>query len=293
MSYIFISYSRYDEAYVKNLASVLEQRGLKAWYDAGIEAGDRWWRTIEDAIEKCAVFMVIMSPEARESEWVEREILLAQRDKKPIIPLLLRGREFGMLINVQSFNVTDGSLPDERVYEILSRHLPQSGEPPRRETEKSAETIMPPASPSMMQSQQQSINTQPDAPRNPDALLYSKQHVWVELNNHFATIGITDYGQKSLSTVVHIVLPAINIYIKSGEVFASIETDKVASDLDSPISGTVIEVNSILINQPDLINTDPYGGGWLANLKTRFSSLNIDTGYLMDAAQYAAYCKTL
>lgn len=122
MSHIFISYSRKDQSYARKLAENLRQRGFNIWIDDRIDYGERWLLTIVKAIENCAAFVVIMSPDSENSEWVEREILLAQREKKPIFPVLLAGREFALLITIQFADVRDNSFPKDDFYEHL-RHV--------------------------------------------------------------------------------------------------------------------------------------------------------------------------
>jgi len=121
MSHVFISYSRKNQQYARKLAEDIRKHGFDVWIDDHIDYGDRWWRTIVKAIEDSAAFVIIMSPDAEESEWVERELLLAQRSQKPIFPLLLEGREFALLITTQFANVSDGSLPKEDFYTRLGR----------------------------------------------------------------------------------------------------------------------------------------------------------------------------
>jgi formylglycine-generating enzyme required for sulfatase activity len=118
---VFISYAREDQIYARKLADSLGQHGLETWMDDRIDFGDRWWWTIVQAIQDSAAFVVVMTPEAEGSEWVERELLLAQREGKPIFPLLLRGQEFPLLITVQYANVTSGQVPPEEFYERLGR----------------------------------------------------------------------------------------------------------------------------------------------------------------------------
>ncbi len=127
---VFLSYSRVDREYVATLAGELERRGFTVWYDDRIDLGHRWWRTIERQIEVCAAMVVVMSPEARDSEWVEREIMLAQRDKKPILPLLLRGKGLSLLINQQYADVRGGELPPDGFYARLRRAVPVPGPAP-------------------------------------------------------------------------------------------------------------------------------------------------------------------
>jgi formylglycine-generating enzyme required for sulfatase activity len=119
--HVFISYAREDQIYARKLADSLGQHGLETWMDDRIDFGDRWLLTIVQAIQDSAAFVVVMTPEAEGSEWVERELLLAQREGKPIFPLLLRGQEFPLLITVQYANVTSGQVPPEEFYERLGR----------------------------------------------------------------------------------------------------------------------------------------------------------------------------
>ena len=126
---VFISYERTDRAYARQLAGALRERDCTPWLDDRIDLGERWWRTIVRAVRACAAFAVVMTPEAERSDWVEREVLLAQREGKPILPLLLRGREFPLLINVQYVDVTDGGMPPRMFYARLDRTLGRSGAP--------------------------------------------------------------------------------------------------------------------------------------------------------------------
>ena len=97
--HVFISYDRDDQTYARKLADDLRTRHIEVWRDNLMGSGDRWVEAIEEAIESSAAVVVVMTPEAKESEWVQREILLAQDLKKPIFPLLLRGRRFFILID--------------------------------------------------------------------------------------------------------------------------------------------------------------------------------------------------
>lgn len=119
--HIFISYDHDDRAYARTLAEHLRQQGLEVWMDDRIDYGDRWWRTVDRAIRTCAACVVVMTPAAEESPWVERELLLAQREKKPIYPLLLRGRGLSLLIALQHVDVTGGRMPPPRLIARLKR----------------------------------------------------------------------------------------------------------------------------------------------------------------------------
>lgn len=132
MAHIFISYSRVDQVYARSVADTLQARGFDVWIDDRIDYGDRWWQTIVAAIRDCGAFIVIMSPDAERSEWAEREILVAQREHKPIFPLLLRGREFALLITTQFADVTAGQLPPDDFYTRVRRVVTPGTEPGRR-----------------------------------------------------------------------------------------------------------------------------------------------------------------
>jgi nucleotide-binding universal stress UspA family protein len=122
--HVFISYGREDQAYARQLAADLRSRGFGAWMDDRIDTGDRWWQTIVQAVRASAAVIVVMTPEAEQSEWVEKEMLLAQREKKPIFPLLLRGQAFALLITLQYAKVTQGQMPPDAFYERLARVAP-------------------------------------------------------------------------------------------------------------------------------------------------------------------------
>src|SRR5690554_5889106 len=97
-------------------------------------------------------------------------------------------------------------------------------------------------------------------------LKYAKSHEWVKVEGEFAYIGITDYAQDSLGSIVYLEVPEVGDEVKQGKDFGVVESVKAASDLYAPISGEVIEVNEDLIDSPELINSDPYGS-WMVKLK--------------------------
>ena len=136
-NHVFISYSREDQPYVRRLADNLRERGFEIWMDDRIDFGDSWWREIVKAVRASAALVVVMTPDSEESEWVEREIRLAQREGKPIFPLLLRGQENPLLITTHYVDVTDGQMPPGEFYEQLAQVAPAKAkaEPvdPRRE----------------------------------------------------------------------------------------------------------------------------------------------------------------
>ena len=110
---IFISYSRKDQDYVNKLVDALRKQELPWWLDNKIDYGDQWTREIEENLKKCQVFLLVMSPSSKESDWVQRELTFAQDLKKPIFPLLLAGERWFQVINIQMTDVQGGKLPPD------------------------------------------------------------------------------------------------------------------------------------------------------------------------------------
>jgi glycine cleavage system H protein len=117
----------------------------------------------------------------------------------------------------------------------------------------------------------------------PADLLYSKEHEWVKLDGETATIGITDYAQNALGDIVYVELPKVGAKIAQFSNVGVVESVKAVSDLFTPISGEVVEVNADLENDPAAVNREPYGAGWL--LKIRPSDPG-ETKALLSAADY-------
>lgn len=119
----------------------------------------------------------------------------------------------------------------------------------------------------------------------PENLRYTKDHEWILLDGNTATVGITDYAQRELGDIVFVEVDTIGKPLESGAVFGTVEAVKTVSDLFLPISGTVTELNPALSGAPELVNSDPYGEGWM--VKMTLSDLSQVDG-LLDAAGYAA-----
>jgi hypothetical protein len=124
MSHVFISYSKQDSDFVRYLRSRIQAAGLTVWMDEEIELSGRWWKTIETNIDTCAVFVVVMSPQALKSDWVEREILVAEKARKPIFPVLFKGDVWSRLANIQAEDMRKGinALPSMRFINGLKAH---------------------------------------------------------------------------------------------------------------------------------------------------------------------------
>ena len=118
----------------------------------------------------------------------------------------------------------------------------------------------------------------------PAGLKYTKEHEWVRIEGDVATIGITDHAQAALGDIVFVELPETGRQVDAGEAFVVVESVKAVSDTYSPVAGEVIEVNEELEAEPDRVNTDPYGSGWIA--KVRMSG---DTVELMDDDTYTTF----
>lgn len=101
----------------------------------------------------------------------------------------------------------------------------------------------------------------------PSDLKYAKSHEWVRVSGDTATIGITDHAQHELTDIVFVELPDVGRKVKAGEACAVVESVKTASDIYSPVSGEVMEVNKGAVDNPALVNTDPYGNGWFYKIK--------------------------
>ena len=119
----------------------------------------------------------------------------------------------------------------------------------------------------------------------PDGLYYSEEHEWVKVQEDGTVIiGVSDYAQKTLHDIVYVELPDVGSDVEFMGVIGALESVKAVSDMNSPISGEVLEVNDVLLDSPDIINEDPYGKGWIAKMKA--SNLQGDIQNLMDAAAY-------
>ncbi len=101
----------------------------------------------------------------------------------------------------------------------------------------------------------------------PEELRYTKEHEWALVEGNVVTVGITDYAQDSLGDIVYLELPEEGTEVESHEPFGVIESVKAVSDLYAPVSGRVVEVNRDLIDQPEIINEDPYGEGWMIKIE--------------------------
>ena len=117
----------------------------------------------------------------------------------------------------------------------------------------------------------------------PENLRYTKDHEWLKLDGNVATIGITDFAQSELGDIVYVEIETKGKSLTAETVFGTVEAVKTVSDLFLPVSGTITEVNPALEAQPELVNTDPYGEGWMVKMTVDNPD---DVEKLMDAAAY-------
>ena len=119
----------------------------------------------------------------------------------------------------------------------------------------------------------------------PNDVKYTKEHEWIRLEGDVAYVGITDYAQEQLGDIVFVDIPTVGETLAADEVFGTIEVVKTISDLFLPVAGEILEQNEALADQPELVNQDPYGEGWLIKIKP---AADADFDSLLDAEAYKA-----
>lgn len=119
----------------------------------------------------------------------------------------------------------------------------------------------------------------------PESLYYTKDHEWVSLEGDIATIGITEFAQSELGDIVYVEIDTVGKSFSAHEVFGTVEAVKTVSDLYLPVSGEILETNPALASQPELVNTDPYGEGWMVKIRVDNTG---DVEKLMTAESYSA-----
>ena len=117
----------------------------------------------------------------------------------------------------------------------------------------------------------------------PDTLHYTKDHEWVSIEDGIATVGVTDFAQSELGDIVYVEVETLDEQIEISEVFGTVEAVKTVSDLFMPLSGTIIEFNESLEDEPEMVNEDPYGKGWMIKIKLDNPG---EASELLDAAAY-------
>ena len=122
----------------------------------------------------------------------------------------------------------------------------------------------------------------------PEELRYTQSHEWVRIDGDVGTIGITDYAQKELGDIVYLELPEVGHVFNAEDEFGTVESVKAVSELFTPVSGEVIEINKAAVAEPGIVNDDPFGDGWMIKLKL---STDEEVQKLLSAEQYEEYVK--
>lgn len=119
----------------------------------------------------------------------------------------------------------------------------------------------------------------------PSELKYTKDHEWIKVDGDVAFIGITDFAQKELGDIVFVDIPSLGKEIKQNDIFGTVEAVKTVSDLFIPVTGTVLEINPLIDTKPELVNSDPYGDGWMVKIKVANVA---ELASLLSSADYQA-----
>uniref|UniRef100_Q02BS3 Glycine cleavage system H protein n=1 Tax=Solibacter usitatus (strain Ellin6076) TaxID=234267 RepID=Q02BS3_SOLUE len=120
----------------------------------------------------------------------------------------------------------------------------------------------------------------------PENFRYTKEHEWVLAEGDSGTVGITDHAQQELGDIVYVDLPKVGSHVEAGKSLGSVESVKAVSDIYSPVSGEVVEINQTLADAPETLNTDPHGAAWLVKIKLSGAA---EVQNLMSAADYLSY----
>ena len=123
---------------------------------------------------------------------------------------------------------------------------------------------------------------------NPEDLHYAPSHEWVRVDGEIGTIGISEHAQKELGEIVYLELPEVGHVYNAEEEFGTVESVKAVSELFTPVSGEVVEINKAAVSEPGIVNDDPYGDGWLIKVKL---STDEEVAKLMTAEKYGEYLK--
>jgi glycine cleavage system H protein len=123
---------------------------------------------------------------------------------------------------------------------------------------------------------------------NPEDRRYTASHEWVRIDGETGTVGITDHAQEELGEIVYLELPEVGHVFNAEDEFGTVESVKAVSELFTPVSGEVVEINKAAVAEPGIVNDDPYGDGWLIKVKL---STDEEAGKLMTAERYAEYLR--
>ena len=266
---VFISHDSEDASFAHRLASDLQQLGIRIWIaPESIQPGEGWVQAINRGLEESSHMVLVLTPAAASSPWVQKEtdvaIALERAGRMKLIPLDVQPCRLPALW--QSYQMVSFRRDYQAGLSQLARRLGWRGRAPA--------PARPAASPGLREG----------------TLYFTRDHLWLRPQGGPLTCGLSDYAQEELSDIGYVELPGVGDHLRQGEVFASVESVKAVAELAMPVTGRVLEVNEALDNEPERINFGPYGQGWLI----RFSSENASQlQNLMTEQQYRAYCANL
>jgi glycine cleavage system H protein len=136
--------------------------------------------------------------------------------------------------------------------------------------------------------------TEATAAEHPDGLRYTREHEWLTAGDgDRIRVGITGYAQAALGDIVYVTLPGVGTEVRAGEPLGEVESTKSVSDVYAPVSGTVAARNEALDDRPELVNSDPYGAGWMVEIDVTDAAGALQDAGLLDAAAYQSYIEAL
>ena len=278
-SQIFISYDSEDAKFAQRLAIDLKNQGARVWIAPdSILPGESWVDAIERGLRESTHTVIVLTPAGLRSSWVNKEMNVAiaeeRKGKMKVIPLLVKQCEPPLIVS--SYQMVIFQHDYARGLSQLTDMLGLQLTPERAQARTTTEHT-------------QRINGL--SPLKQDGMFFNTTHNWVRLRGHEATCGISDYGQEWLSDIVFIeFMVDRSDLISKDEKFVVVESVKTAEDLYMPLEGRITNINEHLLDSPELINSDPYGKGWLI----KFVPVNFNRmSDLMSESAYKSYCRNL
>ena len=261
---VFISYDSEDTQFAHRLADDLQRLGVQVWIaPESIRPGEGWVRAIERGLAESSHVVVVLTPAALGSRWVEKETDVAiARERKgriQVIPLDVKPCEVPLLLSsyqMVSFRRDYAVGLSQLAGRLGVRITPtESVRPPRR------------VSPRVAAPKAARPTTITRELFEEGRIYYTKTHEWVRIQGNEAACGISDHAQAELSDIVYVELPEVGNHFAQGDPFGAVESVLAASDVYAPLSGTVVAVNQKLYDSPERVNDDPYGKGWLIKIR--------------------------
>jgi glycine cleavage system H protein len=266
---VFISHDSQDASFAHRLANDLQQLGVRVWIAPdSIRPGEGWVEAINRGLEESSHMVLVLTPAAANSAWVQKEtdvaIALERAGRMELIPLDVQPCRVPALW--QSYQMVAFRQDYQAGLSRLARRLGRRAPAPT--------PARPAATPALQEGTR----------------YFTREHIWLQSQRGALTCGLSNYAQEELSDIVYVELPEVGDHFQQGETFAEIESVKAAAELPMPATGRVLEVNTTLYDEPERINSDPYGQGWLIRFSPEDAS---QLRNLMTKKNYQAYCATL